>query len=204
VAWALAHPFGSSRKSFRTQQEGYVDIVNYPVVLKQAVLDAGGYDESLIRNEDNDMFQKLRARGHKLYCTWQTCCTYHPAPDLPSLVRYAFRNGFWNALSLKRNPSSMSPRYFVPALFVVTLVVLVGLAVFNLISPGPKPFLALVAGALLLAAYAGAALIASCVVAARDRCLAALLLPLVFFSFHCSYGAGTLCALLTGAKPRTS
>lgn len=204
VAWALAHPFGSSRKSFRTQQEGYVDIVNYPVVLKQAVLDAGGYDESLIRNEDNDMFQKLRARGHKLYCTWQTSCSYHPAPDVPSLVRYAFRNGFWNALSLRKNPSSMSPRYFAPALFVVTLLLLVVIALLNLVSPGPTPLLALLAAVLVLAIYAASALVASCVVAARDRSPAALLLPLVFFSFHCSYGAGTLYALLTGAKPPAS
>ena len=51
VAWAMGHPFGSSRKSFRAQAEGYVDTVNYPIIFKEALLEVGGYDEQLARNK---------------------------------------------------------------------------------------------------------------------------------------------------------
>src|SRR5262249_20914634 len=39
VAWALAHPFASSSGSVRTQKEGFVDTVPFPIMRKQALLD---------------------------------------------------------------------------------------------------------------------------------------------------------------------
>src|SRR5215472_13309090 len=69
VAWAASHPFASSTRSMRTQPEGYADTVPFPVFRKQALLDAGGYNARLIRNQDNDMNQRLRALGFKLYVT---------------------------------------------------------------------------------------------------------------------------------------
>ena len=76
AAWAAGHPFGSSRKSFRTYSEGYVDMVNYGVMRRELPLEVGGYDEELLRNQDNDVNQKLVARGHAMYCTWKTHCLY--------------------------------------------------------------------------------------------------------------------------------
>src|ERR1700676_3013131 len=41
VAYGMAHPFGSSRKSFRTQAEGFADTVNYMVIRKEEIAKFG-------------------------------------------------------------------------------------------------------------------------------------------------------------------
>lgn len=66
VAWCMAHPFGSSGGSVRMRSGVFVDHPPFPVLARQALLDVGGFDETLLRNQDNDMSQKLRARGGRL------------------------------------------------------------------------------------------------------------------------------------------
>lgn len=194
AAWAMSHPFGSSRKSFRTQKEGPVDTVNYPVFRRDLVLAAGGYDEELLRNQDNDLNQKLRARGHVLWCTWKTQCSYFPKATLGGLFQYAFKTGYWNALSHRKNPGAMSTRHFVPLAFVL------GIAVFSLIVvtaalllPASYVLPATIPLAGLLGLYLILGIGASLQVALRERSLGALWLPLVFLGFHFAYGYGTLC-----------
>ncbi|PYP41802.1 MAG: glycosyltransferase family 2 protein, partial [Gemmatimonadetes bacterium] len=72
IAWALSHPFGSSGSSVRTQPEGEADILPFPVYDKAAVVAAGGFNEALLRNQDNDLCERLRARGGRLWVTWGT------------------------------------------------------------------------------------------------------------------------------------
>ena len=76
------------------------------------------------RNEDNDMSRKLRAASGKLYCTWKTQCHYFGKNTLLGLLHYSFRNGFWNAIGLRKDLRTMSTRHFVPFGFVLVLVAL--------------------------------------------------------------------------------
>ena len=131
VAWTLAHPFGTSTGSMRTRGAGFADTIPYPLFLKSTLLEVGGYDTQLHRNQDNDLSQRLRARGYKLYITDKTSCEYFVSPDLVSLASYALKNGFWNVISFKLNPASMSTRHFVPGAFVAAL----------LLSSSSAPFL---------------------------------------------------------------
>lgn len=194
TAWAMSHPFGSSRKSFRTQKEGAVDTVNYPLFRRDVALAVGGYDEELLRNQDNDLNQKLRARGHVLWCTWKTQCQYFPKGTVSGLFQYAFRTGHWNAVSHRKNPDAMSTRHFVPLAFVLCLALfcLIALAAALLlpasyVGPATLPLAGLLGVYLILGT--GAALH----VALRERSLGALCLPLVFLGFHLAYGYGTVC-----------
>ncbi|PWT85297.1 MAG: hypothetical protein C5B56_14275 [Proteobacteria bacterium] len=199
VAYATAHPFGSSGKSFRTQPEGFAELVNYMILRKSALVEAGGYSELLLRNQDNDLNQKLRAKGHRLYCTWKTHCVYHPQDSLARLFRYAGHCGFWNLLSFKANPASMSFYHFVPFFFVLALVASAPLSLLGLLFPDSwlRPLAFAFPAILFLHLVTGAA--ASFEVAAHKKYPGALLLPLVFFGFHFFYGLGTLVALASGA-----
>ena len=200
VASALAHPFGSSQKSFRTQLEGFADNVNYMVIRKQPLIDVGGYDEQLTRNEDNDTNQKLRARGHKLFCTWKTQCIYHPKQTIWDLLVYAFRNGFWNVICLKENPDSMGARYFAPSLFVSGLLSAFLIAAAGIFMAQPLRALSAFPLVALLLLHLGLGTLASVQVFRRERYLGSLWLPPVFFGFHFAYGLGTLFAFVTRAK----
>jgi GT2 family glycosyltransferase len=204
AAWALGHPFGTSRTSFRTQREGYVASAAFPVMVKQALLDVGGYDEGLVRNQDNDMNQRLHAAGHRLYCTWKTRCLYHPQATLRGLARYAFRNGYWNAISLRDNPASLGARHLAPSAWVLTLV---ATALLTALGPPASKRTALRRcwpGVVVLGVHLSAGAAAGVQTAARERSAGALWLPLVFLGLHVTYGVGTLWGLLSNARKTPS
>jgi succinoglycan biosynthesis protein ExoA len=204
VAWALGHPFGTSARSTRTRGAGFADTIPYPLFLKSTLIEIGGYDTRLHRNQDNDLSQRLRARGHRLYITDKTSCEYFVSPDLVSLAKYAFRYGFWNIISFKANPACMSMRHFVPGAFVAALVLSI---LMFLISMGvsPQPQLWLQGPFFLLGVIYGAASIgAACHVALSKRAAGALLIPIVFLLLHVSYGIGTLSAIVSNAHRPSS
>jgi glycosyltransferase involved in cell wall biosynthesis len=196
-AWTLGHPFGSSRKSFRTQPEGETESINFPIMLKAPLLEVGGFDEDLFRNQDLDMNQRLRAKGYKFYCTWKTECYYFPK----GLLNYAFLNGFWNLISLKKNFGSFRVRHFVPCLFLLTLLFFLAFGLGGVFLPTPYSKLLSIPFAAVLGLHLSLGLIAGIQVAIRDKSPGALWLPFVFLAFHLCYGLGTLLALVTNAKP---
>jgi succinoglycan biosynthesis protein ExoA len=201
-AWAMAHPFCSSGSSVRTQQEGSVDTIPFPVMRKEAVLEVGGYDEALLRNQDNDMNQRLRARGYKLFLTAKVQCLYYARSSVTNLWKYGSRSGRWNAVTMRRNLYSLRLRHFVPLAFVLALllVALVGLA--GAISPSRSKIgvAALALFVLTVGAHLALGIAAGIQVAVREQSLAALWLPFVILGFHLTYGWGTLCGLLAAGE----
>jgi succinoglycan biosynthesis protein ExoA len=201
VAWALAHPFGTSTGSMRTRGAGFADSIPYPVFVKRALTEVGGYDTQLHRNQDNDICQKLRARGWTLYMTDKTSCQYFVSPNLSSLSRYAFRTGFWNFISLKINPASMALRHFVPAVFVATAIVSLLAFTFSFSAAGNARLVLRGSLLLLMISYGTASFAAASHIAFRQRSIQAMLLPFGFLLLHFSYGIGTLTAMATNARP---
>lgn len=191
VAWAAAHPFASSARSVRTQPEGYADTVPFPVMRKQVLLDAGGYNEGLIRNQDNDMNQRLRALGFKLYVTAKTRCRYYPRPSVRSFLKHAFLSGVWNALSLRENSASLSLRHFVPLAFVVALLVLGVSAAAGAFAGAYSRGAALALG-VILASHLGIGTVAGVQIGLREKTAGALWVAPIILAFHCAYGLGTL------------
>lgn len=203
VALTLAHPFGSSRKSVRTRAEGFADAA-FMVIRKDPLIKIGGYSEELHRNQDNDTYQKLGARGYRFFCTWKTQCIYYPKATIRDILVYAFRTGFWNVISLERNPSSMAARHFIPFLFVMSVLVSALLGFGGVAFHFRHRQLAVAPLVGLITMHLTAGLIATAQVAVEEKFMGAVALPLVFFALHFSYGLGTLWAFLSRAKSRRS
>jgi succinoglycan biosynthesis protein ExoA len=196
IAWAVGHAFASSSRSVRTQPEGCVDAVPFPLMRKQALLDAGGYNEQLIRNQDNDMNQRLRARGSKLYVTGKTHCHYYPKANITSFLKYGFVSGLWNVHSLKKNAASMSPRHFAPSALVAVLLLLAASILTNAAADAAYPKMAGLALGIILSVHLVLGLTAGVQVGIREKTLSALWLAPLILAYHCSYGFGTLRGLL--------
>lgn len=201
-AWAMAHPFCSSGSSVRTQKAGFADTIPFPVIRRSAVLEVGGYDETLLRNQDNDLNQKLRARGHELFLTDEVQCRYYARSTIMELWRWGFGTGRWNAISLKRNPISLRPRHLVPLIFASSILSLVAIA---LVGAAAGSSSTAVAGAFKLACLAvGGHLvlgsIAGAQVAVREKSVRGLYLPVVILGLHLAYGWGTLVGLFTSRE----
>lgn len=204
TAWTLGSRFASSPTSVRTRTEGFVDTIPFPVFRKEPLLEIGGYDEALHRNQDNDMNQQLRARGHRLYVTSRTHSIYRAQPTLTALWKYAFRTGSWNGISMRHKPASMSFRHVVPLLFVTTLLALIGVGVLFPRVHWPYAYSPIAAVPLVLAAHFTLGVVAASATAVRNKALAPLLLPPVFLAFHIVYGFGTLVGMTTAIKSARS
>lgn len=190
VSWVYGSAFGISGSSVRLQPEGYVDTVSYPVFVKKVLLDLGGYNELLARNQDNDMNYRIHQAGYKMYCTHKTNSYYETQKTAKSLFKYAIRTGRGNAISIKVNAKSLSLRHHIPGIF--TGAVLLGVLFL---------IVALVSGSLLwwgLAAFFLSSLVLHLVVGTlvalkillESKKLSALAMPFIFLIFHISYGLG--------------
>jgi glycosyltransferase involved in cell wall biosynthesis len=195
-ARVMSSAFAVSGSSFRTQPEGFADTVPYPVFRKDIFARLGGYNEELIRNQDNDMNFRIREAGLKLYCTHATSCVYYARPSLSGLMAYARNNGSWCGVSARMEPRSLGLRHYVPLLFVTALIAglllsIVGLA-FSILT-------LLVSGVVILAGiplHLFMGLVTTFRSLERDRLLFRLAIPVVILIFHIQYGAAFLKALL--------
>jgi len=187
AAWCMGHRLASSGKSVRTHREGFADTIPFPVFRKQALIDAGGYDETLARNQDNEMNERLRAKGHRLYLTARTQAAYYARPGVWSMLVHAYNTGRWNGKTARRRRGGLSLYHFVPFAFLVTT--LAALALVPLVARRSVILAWLltlpVAAHLVLGTYAAIE------TAIHDHSAGALLLAPVILAFHLAYGMGT-------------
>lgn len=185
--------FAVSGRSFRTRAAGFCESIPYPVFRRAALLEVGGYDTDLVRNQDNDLNRRLCDAGHRLYLSDRVASEYRPPGSLGATLRYAARNGYWNVYTLGRAPRAMSLHHFVPLLFVLALLSCALLA----IGAAPLRPAAALAALTLLGAHLALGLRGAWRAGAAPA-LGPCLPPLVL-AFHLSYGIGSLAALCGGA-----
>ena len=192
VKWVQESSFGVSSGSFKTLKEGYTTIINFPVYRKEVLIEIGGYDVSLHRNQDNDLNQRLFEKGYRLYHTVKTGSDYTPPDTLKKLFRYAYKNGFWNAKSILRKPRSMKIHHVVPFIFVTSLLLSFIFGMIGYVSQIVllRYFFLLGSGILFLHVTVG--MIFSVKIFLKEKNISSLLLPVFFFIFHFCYGWGTI------------
>jgi succinoglycan biosynthesis protein ExoA len=123
VVAALTSPFGSSRKSFRTATAGPADTIPFPIVEKRNLMKIGGYDERLLRNQDNDLSARLVESGVQLLLTPDVQASYFAQRDVRAMFRYGWRNGWWNAKAFALGGKGMRVRHFAPGVMVTMAIV---------------------------------------------------------------------------------
>ena len=194
--WVSLSIYGVSSNSSRTIKEGYAHSVPYPVFKKQVLLDLGGYDITLERNQDNDMNQRILDAGHKLYSTWKTWCYYRPPANLNALFKYAFKNGFWNAKSILIHAKSMRIHHFIPFFFTTGILFLLIAGVIEFAANSSTTCWQLLGWLVSLHLIIG--LVFSIRSLNYENDGRKIVLPFIFFAFHFSYGWGTIKGFLKG------
>ncbi|MBN8524727.1 MAG: glycosyltransferase, partial [Planctomycetes bacterium] len=74
----------------------------------------GGFDESLLSNEDFDFDWRARRRGCTVLSLPEPLYELSARGDLPALARQRWRYGWWKAVVLRRNPRSAHARQLLP------------------------------------------------------------------------------------------
>lgn len=204
VALAMTSRLGAGDARYRLGgAEGPADTVFLGVFRREALESAGGFDETLRRNEDYALNWTLRRRGETVWLDPSLEVAYRPRERFAALAAQYFANGWWKRLMLLRHPRSRRWRQLAaPALTVglagSAVLAAAGLAraagFFAGASALPPANALIAVGAALPAAYALLLLGAGAAAAARGRGAAAPLLPAVLATMHIAWGAGFWCA----------
>ena len=190
-AFVLSNRFGVGGSACRVgRRPGWVPIVTMALYRKDAVLRAGGWDESLPRNQDNDLHNRMNQEGERSYLITDSSPLYLCRETFSGLLRQAWKNGYWNVMLTRMGRGGLQLRHFAPMLFVGCLLFL-GIA--SLVFP---PAFYLLAG--ILAIYGAAASAVSLIGGIRSRFTWQMpLLPFWFLSLHLCYGLASWAALIS-------
>lgn len=110
VAAAMTSPFGAGPARFHVGgKPGWVDTVYLGAYRRVDALDAGGYREWLVTNEDAEFAHRMRRRGG-IWFDPAIRSSYEPRDRFALLGRQFFRYGRGRATTVRLDPTSLSPR----------------------------------------------------------------------------------------------
>jgi glycosyltransferase involved in cell wall biosynthesis len=168
---------------------GWVDTVYLGCWPRASFERFGGFDEQLVRNQDDEHNLRIRQGGGRVWQSASMRSFYRPRATWAQLFRQYLQYGYWKPFVMKKHGQPASLRHLAPAALVAAL------AAATLAALAGAPAWPL-AG--LCIAYAGAVAamtvgVAAASVPPRRFDLAAWAwVPAVILAYHLGYGIGTL------------
>ena len=145
----------------------------------------GGFDESLVRNQDDEHNLRIVKGGGRVWQSPRIRSVYRPRASWSQVFRQYLQYGYWKPFVMKKHGQAASVRQAVPGLFVAGLAVSAAVAAAGL---GVWPLVA-IAGAYLLGALAMSAAVVG---SQRLSLSVALRVPAVIVAYHVGYGLGSI------------
>jgi glycosyltransferase involved in cell wall biosynthesis len=123
IARAATHPLGVGDARYRTGSKAQeVDTVPFGAFHSSLIDRVGGFDESLLSNEDYEFNVRIRKMGGKVWLDPDIRATYLPRATLQALAAQYWRYGFWKLRMLTRYPETLRWRQLA-GLFVLSWLV---------------------------------------------------------------------------------
>ena len=192
VALATTTTLGTGDARYRVGgPEGPVDTVYLGLFRREALDAAGGWDETLLRNQDYELNWRLRERGETVWFDPGLAADYRPRGSVGALARQYFGYGQWKRVVLARHPRSWRARHLAPPILLAALAASAVLAAAGVLAPTASggAWLAPAAAAIPLG-YLLVLLAGSAAAGLSRRRPEALLLPLVVATIHLAWAAG--------------
>jgi len=188
----MSCPWGVGNSSFRTGVDRItqVDTVPFGLYKRNTLIEAGGYNERLVRNHDMELSKRLIAAGKRIFLIPDAHCRYYVRDTYHAICKNNFGNGLWNILTVKitGDLSSLSLRHFIPLLFLLSLVLPALTAIFYT----PLAYISLAS----LVLYIFVMLVISVKLAVTKRQSFQYILW-TFFVLHFSYATGSFVGIFT-------
>ncbi|HLD94801.1 MAG TPA: glycosyltransferase family 2 protein [Anaerolineales bacterium] len=123
IAGAASHPLGVGDAFYRyTGRAGEVDTVPFGAFRRDLIDRIGGFDETLLSNEDYEFNTRIRKAGGKVWLDPTIRSIYFARPTLSQLAKQYARYGYWKQQMLRRYPNSLRLRQALPPIFVLSLI----------------------------------------------------------------------------------
>jgi hypothetical protein len=178
----MSHPLGVGNAMHRyPDYEGYTEGAQFPALRRWVFDRIGGFDERLVRNQDDEFNYRIHRAGGKVYVSPRVRYTYFVRGRVGQLFKQYFQYGFWRIPVIEKHGRPTTLRQMVPTLFYAACLVL---AVAGWWRGAP-----LVAVALPLV-YAGALLLAAAALVPRSGLRVAALVPVAIATMHAGYAWG--------------
>ncbi len=172
-------------RSRQLGHDGWVDTVYLGCWPRATFERFGGFDDSLVRNQDDEHNLRIVKGGGRVWQSSRIRSVYRPRATLRQVFRQYLQYGYWKPFVMKKHGQAASARHVVPGVFIALL----GLASSVAVLGGPAWPLVCVAapyavgvGAMTVAVGAGRRL--SWPVWCR--------VPAVIAAYHLAYGAGSI------------
>lgn len=179
--------FGSGFASYRNSNKKMYTSSLFCGMYKREIYDnVGKYNELLPRSEDNDMTYRIRKAGFKLCYSPDIVFYQHTRNSLPKMLKQKYLNGYWIGKTMGISPKCFSLFHFVPFAFVLAIIFTTVLALLGF------PLLS----CLMWIAYISLITVMTVAEIIKKPVITNLLLPVIFFLLHISYGVGTLLGLI--------
>ncbi len=193
IAAAYHFPYSTGGAKFHDEgYEGPTDTVVYGCWRKATLLAVGLFDESLVRNQDDELNLRIVRSGGKLWQSPKIRSWYQPRSSLAALFRQYFQYGFWKVAVIRKHRLPASLRHLVPGAFVLANIVFpLGVLGYAVAGLGGGILLAKV-WAVLAALYLSVSIAASALTPRPAGGEVRPVLPLVYATYHFSYGLGFL------------
>ncbi|MCI5997240.1 MAG: glycosyltransferase family 2 protein [Peptoniphilaceae bacterium] len=179
--------FGSGVAPFRnTSGKKYVKSMFHAMYKREVLEKVGFFNEKLLRTEDNEFHYRIRKCGYKLCYNDDIVSYQHTRNSLPKMMKQKKANGMWIGLTSSVCPDCLNLYHYVPFCFLISLIVSLISLLFT------KYLFALVFGSYMIVNL----LMAITSIFKGKFNIYNLMLPIVFFLLHISYGFGTLIGFL--------
>ena len=187
VAAATSGSFGVGNSHFHYSREPrFTDSVYLGSWPRRVLVEIGGFDEEMVRDQDDELNYRLRKKGGTVWLDPSILSWYTPRGSLTKLWKQYYQYGLWKIRVFQKHPSMMRLRHFAPSALVGAIAASIVAAVF---VKG-----AWIAPVAIVALYFGAAIVASML--ATTGPAERVLMPVVFGVLHAAYGTGFLVGLL--------
>lgn len=186
VALSISSLFGAGNSYFRIghREPREVDTVAFGCYKKEVFDKIGLYDENLARSQDIELNLRLKKAGGKIVLLPKVVAYYYPQSTLSGFLKHNFVDGIWITYPLKFGVKVFVLRHLIPLTFVLGLIGIFPLSLFL------KPFFFLLSFLVIL--YLVLLFSFSWQIAIKEKeAKLFLLLPLIFFLRHLSYGLGS-------------
>ena len=100
-----------------------VDAVHGGCWERERLLAVGGFDETMVRNQDDELSFRLRKASGRVVQSNSIRVKYHVRDSFRKLLLQFAQYGYWKVRVVRKHPRQANVRHFIPALFVLLLVI---------------------------------------------------------------------------------
>lgn len=141
ISEAMASVFGVGNSVFRTTHKNYkgmryieVDTVPFGFYPKDVLVELGGFDDELLKNQDDNLNFRLLKRGYQIICDTSIKIEYYPEDSLFGVAKMFYKYGLYKPLSSFKS-GVWTYRQFAPILFILYTLSFLALAILLEMEP---------------------------------------------------------------------